>query len=73
MRIRWYCGHYYGPAYWKEYDDWVFEPDECGEEFETECDEEEWDDGSALAQCPKCGAKLTQQDDQPEKMGGCSS
>ena len=69
VRVSWFCGHYYGAPKWRFSGDWVKEPDECCEEFETEHDKAEWDDGSVTAKCPKCGAELTQQDDSPEIVG----
>ena len=52
VKIKWYCG----------------DPDEdfiegdfcqgCGEEFETIEGKQEWNQGSAYAECPKCGVSL---------------
>ena len=66
VKVKWYCGCYFGAPKWRFSGDWVKEPDECGEEFETECDKAEWDDKSVSAKCPKCGSELTQEYDHPE-------
>ena len=63
MKIRWHCGYYVGPMKWQGTE--VYEPDECGTEFDTEVSEEEWIYGDATAICPRCGAELYQDDDEP--------
>jgi len=68
MKFLWLCGHYVGPPQWRFSGDWVFEPDECGEEFETEHTEEELEEEVITATCPKCGAELTLDLDWPERV-----
>lgn len=67
LKVSWYCGRYYGPPVWHGTE--TFEPEECGTEFETEVDEDDWDTESAEAVCPKCGSVLEQADDLPELVG----
>lgn len=64
IKLRWYCGHYVGPAKWQNSED--FEPDECGTRFDTEDTRENWDACSCTATCPSCGAEMTQRHDDPE-------
>lgn len=63
VKVHWYCGYYVGPMKWQSLD--IYEPDECGMEFDTLVGESEWDEGEAKATCPKCGAILNQSDDLP--------
>lgn len=63
MKLYWYCGYYYGEPHW--HGDY-YEPDECGMQFETEVDSEEWKEGECCAICPKCRNILTQCYDAPE-------
>jgi len=64
VRVRWYCSYYVGPPVWHgtEY----CEPRECGTEFETGEDPEEFHEGGLTRTCPKCSAELSQRDDCPE-------
>jgi hypothetical protein len=61
----WNCGANVGIPKWKLYWDWVKEPDECGNAFQTEEYKEEVNDKSCTAKCPSCGAILNQRDDNP--------
>jgi hypothetical protein len=65
--IGWYCGHYVGAPKWKRGSDWVYEPDECGEEFETEEALWEWYfDECVMTECPHCHGELSQNYDHPQ-------
>ena len=61
----WYYGMYVGPPKWQMFGDWVYEPGECGEQFETQEEMEDWGEESCAAVCPKCEAELTQTYDCP--------
>ncbi len=68
--LKWYCGLYVGSLKWHGIE--FFEPDECGNEFETEECIEEVEDKLCSAVCPKCGGILTMRDDDPhivDKIG----
>ena len=54
----WYCGHYVGPAKWRQSGDWVLEPDECSGEGPFEISREEWNDLVFGVHCTECGAEL---------------
>jgi len=60
VRVKWYCGMYVGPAKWQGVD--RYEPDECCAEGEAEVDREDWQQGSAVVFCTKCGSRLHQAD-----------
>ncbi len=66
VRLRWHCGCYVGKPKWQNLED--FEPDECNTDFETEDSQENWDEGCCNAECPSCGAELTQKFDAPELL-----
>ena len=66
--VRWTCGYYVGKPQWRMSGDWVFEPDTCETEFDTEHDLETWIEGFCTAECPNCGAELTQKFDAPERI-----
>lgn len=55
------CGCYVGEPKWKkDSNDWYKEPDECHWEDIVELDKEDWEDGIASMNCPKCNTELTQ-------------
>ena len=58
-RLRWVCLLFAGPPKWQHTE--VYEPDECGYEFETEDCE--------TTTCPQCGGDLSKADDSPEEIG----
>ncbi len=64
VKIRWNCFLFFGAPKWHGTD--IYEPDECGNEFDTVEDRAEWDEKTCTAVCPKCGGQLTQRDDHPE-------
>jgi uncharacterized paraquat-inducible protein A len=55
VRLRWHCD--------------VCEPDDCDSCFETISLGEEWDDKTASATCPRCGAELWMPEDYPKLVG----
>jgi hypothetical protein len=62
---------YVGEAKWQSgASDFVFEPDECTAEFETEEEEHDLTEGYCSATCPECGAVLCQQDDHITEIEG---
>ena len=62
MRVSWHCSMTVGITS-SAYGD--FE-NECDCDFETDVDEEDWQDHCASAICPKCGGELWQDYDEPE-------
>jgi len=67
VRLYWYCGYYVGLPKWQStITDWVYEPDECGAEFETVEDVIDWKEGACYTTCPQCGALLGQSYDEPQ-------
>ena len=54
MRIKWYCGSF------------SFDRNECGYEFVTDVNDDDWDMERTSAVCPRCGAELIQKYDLPE-------
>lgn len=68
IRLSWLCCHFVGSAYWQNTE--IYEPDECGMEFETEDMWENWKAKCCNAICPSCGAELTQLHDGPELVKG---
>ena len=69
VKVGWYCSFYVGPPKWSHGTDWVYEPDECGTEFETAVPYEEWELGECGAVCPECGAQLYQYEAEPWLVG----
>jgi hypothetical protein len=67
ITLQWYCGHAIGNPYWQMQGDWVFECDECCNEFETTHTQDEIDEEMVSVTCPDCGAELTMFDDCPER------
>ena len=63
VTAHWYCFHFFGAPKWHGTD--IYEPDECGNEFTSVEDKEEWDAKQCAADCTKCGARLTQAYDHP--------
>ena len=57
VRLRWTCTLFSGPPRWHGTE--VFEPDECGEMFDTIEDAEDFRACGASARCPTCGGELT--------------
>lgn len=51
-RISVYCSLFVGAPYWHGTE--IYEPDECGYEYEIETDAEDVHDGQANVICPKC-------------------
>jgi len=61
VKVQAYCGFYVKQPKWRYgLNDWHLEPGECGWEDIIELDKEDWNDGFASINCPKCGATLTQ-------------
>lgn len=69
--LHWTCTRYVGPAHWKFSGDWIFEPNECGEEFSTVHDQEEIDEQFICVTCPQCGGELNIDADCPRIEETC--
>ena len=63
VRVRWACSHFIAGG-----TDLNGELPECGNEFETVEDPDEWEEKGCSAQCPACKSTLTQQDDFPTRI-----
>lgn len=70
VTVAWYCGYFYGSPKWHGTE--IYEPDECGAEFSTEVEMDDWENECASATCPRCGAVLYQSDDCPVIKGDLS-
>lgn len=66
ITLHWHCGCYVGPCKWQNTED--YEPDDCDTDFDTEDTLENWTEGVCSAECPSCGAELTQEYDSPTMM-----
>ena len=66
VTLQWYCGRAIGTPYWQMQGDWVFDCDECCNEFKTTHTQEEIDKEMISVTCPDCGAELTMDMDEPE-------
>lgn len=64
MKLKWYCDRFVGDYKWHGTE--VYEPDDCDTEFVTEEDAEDYKENMCKAQCPKCGATLIQDWDEPK-------
>ena len=64
ITIHWHCACFVGLCKWQTLED--YEPDECDTDFTTEDSIETWIETQCSATCPRCGAELTQQYDEPE-------
>lgn len=64
VKVRWTCANAVSAPYWQTVD--IYESDECGHEFETEEDREEFKEGLCSAACPRCQQELSQKIDNPE-------
>ena len=62
MRVSWHCSMTVGITS-SAYGDYE---NECDCDFETDVDEEDWQDNYASAICPKCGGELLQDYDEPQ-------
>ena len=71
VKLHWHCGYYVGAPKWHGTE--RYEPDECGNEFDTIVPKDEWDEakdneGGKLwitATCPACGSVLDAEYDEP--------
>lgn len=64
ITLHWHCGCFVGPCKWHGTED--YEPDERDTDFTTEDSMEMWVEKQCSAECPRCGAELTQKYDKPE-------
>lgn len=63
VKVRWYCGGYFGPARWSG--DYM-EPEECGHTFSTQESVSDWKANGCHTVCPRCKTVLTQAYDRPD-------
>lgn len=64
VTLKWRCACAVGAPYWQTID--IYECDECGHEFETEENREDYLAGLCSTSCPKCTQELSQRTDDPE-------
>jgi len=58
MKVKYYCGMFYGPCVWHDCD--TYEPTTCDSSGQIEVDDDAFDIGCAEAVCPICSNILEQ-------------